>query len=145
MGATEEIARFIVDSNYEKIPREVVEKAKRTALDCVGAALAGVGEPVSQTVTGYLSNIGGSAQASVFGAGIKVSVADAALANGSIAHALDYDDCGVKIGHPSVLVLPAWLSFGEHLGASGQDILTAYIVGLEVEGKMALHADFKLM
>jgi 2-methylcitrate dehydratase PrpD len=51
----------------------------------------------------------------------------------------------VKIGHPSVLVFPAVLSLGEHLGASGQDILTAYILGLEVEGKLALHADFKLM
>ncbi|HEV8722622.1 MAG TPA: MmgE/PrpD family protein [Candidatus Binatia bacterium] len=145
MGATEEIARFIVDTNYEDIPRDVVEKAKRTALDCMGAALAGVGEPVSQTITGYATKVGGPPQASVFGAGVKVSVQDAALANGSIAHALDYDDCGVKIGHPSVLVLPAVLSLGEQLGASGQDILTAYILGLEIEGKLALHADFKLM
>ena len=145
MGATEKIARFIVDTSYEDIPRNAVEKAKRTALDCLGAALAGVGEPVSQAITGYVTKLGGPSQASVFGAGLKVSVQDAALANGSIAHALDYDDCGVKIGHPSVLVLPAVLSLGEHLGVSGQDILTAYILGLEVEGKMALHADFKLM
>jgi 2-methylcitrate dehydratase PrpD len=145
MGATEKIARFIVDAGYEDIPRDAVEKAKRTALDCLGAALAGVAEPVSQTITGYVTNLGGPPQASVFGAGIKVSVPDAALANGVIAHALDYDDCGVKIGHPSVLVLPAVLSLGEHLRASGRDILTAYIVGLEVEGKLALHADFKLM
>ena len=102
-------------------------------------------EPVSQTVTGYVTKLGGAPQASVFGAGVKVAVADAALANGSIAHALDYDDCGVKIGHPSVLVLPAVLSLGEHLGAGGQDLLAAYVVGLEVEGKLALHADFKLM
>jgi 2-methylcitrate dehydratase PrpD len=81
----------------------------------------------------------------VFGTGVKASVADAALANGCIAHALDYDDCGVKIGHPSVLVLPAVLSLGEHLGASGEEILAAYILGLEIEGKLALHADFKLM
>ena len=145
MGATEKIARFIVDTGYEDIPRDTVEKAKRTALDCLGAALAGVVEPVSQAITGYVTKLGGPAQASVFGAGLKVLVTDAALANGSIAHALDYDDCGVKIGHPSVLVLPAVLSLGEHLGSSGQDILTAYILGLEVEGKMALHADFKLM
>jgi 2-methylcitrate dehydratase PrpD len=104
MGATEKIARFIVDTDYKNLPREVVDKAKRTALDCVGAALAGVGEPVSQTITGYATKLGGPAQASVFGAGVKVSVADAALTNGCIAHALDYDDCGVKIGHPSVLV-----------------------------------------
>ena len=145
MGATEKIARFIVDTDYEAIPRGAVEKAKRTALDCLGAALAGVAEPVSQAITGYVTKLGGPPHASVLGAGLKVSLPDAALANGSIAHALDYDDCGVKIGHPSVLVLPAVLSLGEHLGASGRDILTAYILGLEIEGKLALHADFKLM
>jgi 2-methylcitrate dehydratase PrpD len=145
MSATEKIARFIVETNHVNIPRDAVEKAKRTALDCVGAALAGVSEPVSQTITAYTTNLSGPAQASVFGAGVKVSVTDTALANGTIAHALDYDDCGMKIGHPSVLVLPAVLSLGEHLRASGQDILTAYILGLEIEGKLALHADFKLM
>jgi 2-methylcitrate dehydratase PrpD len=145
MRATEKISRFTVDTGYDDIPGDAVKKAKRTALDCVGAALAGVTEPVSQTITGYVTKLGGPSQASVFGAGLKFSVQDAALANGCISHALDYDDCGVKIGHPSVLVLPAVLSLGEHLSASGRDILTAYIVGLEVEGKLALHADFKLM
>jgi 2-methylcitrate dehydratase PrpD len=145
MGATEKIAQFIVETSFEGIPRDAIEKAKRTALDCIGAALAGIGEPVSQTITGYATKLGGPAQAFVFGAGVRVSVADAALTNGCIAHALDYDDCGVKIGHPSVLVLPAVLSLGEHLGASGKDILTAYVIGLEIEGKLALYADFKLM
>jgi 2-methylcitrate dehydratase PrpD len=145
MGTTEKIARFIVETSYEDIPRDAVEKAKRTALDCLGAALAGVAEPVSQAITGYVTKLGGPPQASVIGAGLKISAPDAALANGVIAHSLDYDDCGVKIGHPSVLVLPAVLSLGEHLGASGRDILTAYILGLEVEGKLALYADFKLM
>jgi 2-methylcitrate dehydratase PrpD len=145
MSATEKIAQFIIETSFEGIPRDAIEKAKRTALDCIGAALAGVGEPVSQTITGYATKLGGPAQTSVFGTGVKVSVADAALTNGCIAHALDYDDCGVKIGHPSVLVLPAVLSLGEHVGASGKDILTAYVIGLEIEGKLALHADFKLM
>src|SRR5512146_3346445 len=102
MRATEKISRFIVDSGYENIPTDAVKMAKRTALDCVGAALAGVTEPVSQTITGYVTRLGGPPQASMFGAGVNVSVADSALANGCIAHALDYDDCGVKIGHPSV-------------------------------------------
>ena len=145
MGATEKISQFIVDTKYQNLPRDVVDKAKRSALDCLAASLAGITEPVSQTVTSYVTKLGGAAQASVYGAGVKVAVADAALANGTIAHALDYDDCGVKIGHPSVLVLPALLSLAEHVGASGEDLLAAYVVGLEVEGKLALHADFKLM
>jgi 2-methylcitrate dehydratase PrpD len=73
MGATEKIARFIVDTSYEDLPCDAVEKAKRTALDCVGAALAGVVEPVSQTITGYATKRGGQPQASIFGAGLKVS------------------------------------------------------------------------
>ncbi len=145
MGATEKIARFVVETGYEDMPRAAVQKAKRTALDCLGAALAGITEPVSQAITAYARNLGGPSQASVFAAGLRVSAPDAALANGSIAHALDYDDCGAKIGHPSVLVLPAVLSLGEQVGASGKEILAAYILGLEVEGKIALHADFKLM
>jgi 2-methylcitrate dehydratase PrpD len=145
MAATEKIARFVVDTDYEDLPCDAVEKAKRTALDCMGAALAGVTEPVSETIIGYVTKLGGPPQSSLFGAGLKVLVQDAALANGAIAHALDYDDCGVKIGHPSVLVLPAVLSLGEYVSASGRGLLTAYILGLEVEGKLALHADFKLM
>jgi 2-methylcitrate dehydratase PrpD len=145
MGATEKIARFIASTGYEAIPDAVAEKAKRTALDCLGAALAGIGEPVSEATTAYVTRLGGPPQASVFGAGVKAAIPDAALANGAIAHALDYDDCGVKIGHPSVLVLPAVLSLAEYVGAAGRDILTAYILGLEIEGKLALHADFKLM
>src|SRR6266702_4706286 len=102
MGATEKIARFIVDTGYKNISRDAVEKAKRTALDCLGAALAGVAEPLSHTITGYVTNLGRAPHASVFVASLKDSVVDAALANSCIAHDLDYDDCGVKIGHPSV-------------------------------------------
>ena len=82
MGATEQIARFIVTTTYESLPSDAVERAKRTALDCIGAALAGVGEPVSQTMTGYARTLGGADEASVFGAAFKTSVADAALVNG---------------------------------------------------------------
>src|SRR5262245_58909767 len=114
MGATEKIAQFIVNTTHEDIPRMAVEKDKRTALDCVGAALAGISEPVSQTITNFVTKLDGSPQSSVFGSDLKVSVQDAALVNGIIAHALDYDDCGVKIGHPSLLVLPAVLSLGEY-------------------------------
>src|ERR1700754_4876591 len=127
MGATEKIARFIVDTGYEDIPPDGVDKAKRTALDCMGGALAGVAETVSQAITGYVAKLRGPPQASVFGGGLKAAGRDAALDDGAIAHALDYDDCGVKIGHPSVLVLPAVLSLGEYLAVSGQEILTAYI------------------
>ncbi|HEY7713748.1 MAG TPA: MmgE/PrpD family protein, partial [Candidatus Binatia bacterium] len=76
MAATEKIARFVVDTDYEDLPCDAVEKAKRTALDCMGAALAGVTEPVSETITGYVTKVGGPPQSSVFGAVLKVLVQD---------------------------------------------------------------------
>jgi 2-methylcitrate dehydratase PrpD len=119
--------------------------AKRTGLDCLAAALAGCSEPGSRAITGYVRKLGGNPQAGIIGGGFRAAVPDAALANGAIAHALDYDDCGMKVGHPSVLVLPAALSLGDHLQASGKEVLTAYILGLEVQGKVALCFDFKQM
>lgn len=143
--ATETLARFVVDTCYEDIPEAAVALAKRTALDCLGATLAGCALPGSQAVTRYARKLGGSPQAAVIGAGFRTALPDAALVNGTVAHALDYDDCGMKVGHPSALVLPVALGLGEYLRASGQEVLAAYILGLEVQGKVALHCDFDLM
>ncbi len=142
MGATEKIADWIAKTAYEDLPRQAVERAKRTALDTVAAALAGCTEPAATLITGYVKALDGSPQSGVIGSGFRAAVAEAALANGTIAHVLDYDDCGMKMGHPSVMVLPALFSLGQQLHASGREVLTAYILGLEIEGKIALHADF---
>jgi len=142
---TEKLARFVVDTEYEDIPQPAVELAKRTGLDCVGAILAGCAMPGSQAVASYVRKLGDNPQAGVIGGGFRAAVPDAALVNGTVAHALDYDDCGMKVGHPSAPVLPAALALGEYLQASGKEVLAAYILGLEVQGKVALNCDFKLM
>ena len=145
MEITEKLANFVVDTRYEDIPQPAVELAKRTGLDCLAAILAGCGEPASRAIINYVRKLEGGPRAGIIGGGFRAAAPDAALVNGTIAHALDYDDCGMKVGHPSATVLPAVLSLGDHLQASGQEVLTAYILGLEVQGKVALHCDFKLM
>jgi 2-methylcitrate dehydratase PrpD len=60
---------------------------------------------------------------------------DAALANGTAGHALDYDDVALE-GHPSVVLVPAVLAEGERLGASGRDLITAYVAGYETWGEL---------
>jgi 2-methylcitrate dehydratase PrpD len=73
----------------------------------------------------------------VLGTPLRVSAGNAALANGTAAHALDYDDmCFVSLAHPSApLVAAAW-SVAERAGASGRALLDAYIVGFEIEGRL---------
>lgn len=61
---------------------------------------------------------------------IRTSSLNAALANGTVAHALDYDDtCAGLQGHPSVPLFPAVMALGEELGCSGKEIITTYVLG----------------
>lgn len=140
---TRQVAEFVVGTSYADIPARVMKLAKRSATDCVAAALAGCCSPVGKAVTGHIRGLVGPAQAAVIGGGFRTGAPDAAWANGTIAHALDYDDGGAKVGHPSVLVLPAALSLGDHLQASGREVLAAYVLGLEVQGKVALCSSYR--
>ncbi|MEZ5855042.1 MAG: MmgE/PrpD family protein [Hyphomicrobiaceae bacterium] len=67
----------------------------------------------------------------------KATLHDAALVNGAVSHALDYDDVNQLMhGHPTAPVAAAVLALGEQLGASGRDVLTAFIAGYEVECRL---------
>ena len=89
---TRDIAHFITQNRYEQMPERAVIAAKEAILDGMGCALAGSVEPVSRTITEYVREMGGNPDATVIAGGFKVSAPQAALANGTMAHALDYDD-----------------------------------------------------
>ncbi len=129
---SEKIARFITGITPDKIPGEAFEIARRGILDFCGVALAGSTQEAGNIIAGCVKEIGGAAQSGVIGQGFRTSPHLAALANGTIGHALDYDDLSFTYGaHPSVTLVPVVLALGESLGVSGKDVLTAYIVGFE--------------
>ena len=67
----------------------------------------------------------------VFGGSARTNALDAALVNGTAAHALDFDDCNNTIGgHPSAPILPALIALADETGASGRDFIAAYVAGL---------------
>ena len=138
MGPTEALARFAVETDGRSLPAPVVHAARRAVLDCVGVALAGAPEPCARIVAAQVLDQGGPAESVIWGAGAaRTSAQHAARANGTAAHALDYDDYIVSMpGHPSVPILPAVVAAGERLGASGAEVLAAFVVGFEVEAKL---------
>ena len=100
--------------------------------DWLAVGKAGSGEPVGAVVRGLVVDEGGQPAASVFGAAVKVPVRAAALANGAISHALDYDDTHfAHIGHLSVGVAPAALATGEAVEATAAAVRDAFLVGAE--------------
>jgi 2-methylcitrate dehydratase PrpD len=137
MKNTQHVIDYVIASRFEHIPAKALAAAKGAMLDCVGVALAGARHPAGMIPAQWARNAAGAGQATVWGQDFKTSAHDAALVNGTAAHALDYDDVtwGL-IGHPSVSLVPSVFALGERIGAAGRDVLHAYVVGFEVMAKL---------
>ena len=136
---TDIFARFIADTDYSTISDQALVNAKLHMLDAIGTALAAVSAPVASIALDYCRSVGSAAESTVWGTKLKLSAPMAAFANGLLAHALDYDDWDsyIHAGHPTSMVIGAALSLGERLGASGKDLLKAYLLGIEVLTKIS--------
>jgi 2-methylcitrate dehydratase PrpD len=131
---TETLAEFVCTTGLKDIPNQAVDIAHEHVLDCIGVTIAGSADSTGRIITHFVKETGGEPKASVFCGGFKTSAPQAALANGTMAHALDYDDdySDFTVLHPSAVVLPAALAMGEVSRASGEDLLEAYILGIEI-------------
>jgi 2-methylcitrate dehydratase PrpD len=119
-------------------PAQARERAAIAVCDTVGVILAGAPERAARIAR---SVVGAQARGDcrILGTSDCASVADAALANGVAAHALDYDDmCFVSLAHPSCALVPAALATAESTHASGRALLDAYIVGFELECRLGM-------
>jgi 2-methylcitrate dehydratase PrpD len=135
--ATERIARFVADTTLDAIPPAAVDTAKSAFMDCLGVALAGSQDDAGFIAARVALAEGAKEEASVFGHGFRTSGQQAAFANGVAAHALDYDHSFLSGGQPTAPVIPAALAMAEAQGASGKQLLEAYVVGFEVAAKIS--------
>ena len=139
---TDTFARFVADTDYLTISESALSQAKMHMLDSLGAALAAVSAPVAGIALDYCKRMGTSQEASLWGTEEKTSVPMAAFTNGLLAHALDFDDWDayLRVGHPTSMITAAALALGETIGASGKDLLKAYVFGIEILTQMAAGA-----
>jgi len=136
--ATAHLAEFVTKSRWDDCPAEAVDIARRAILDCLGVMLAGSIEPAARIVAEVARAEGGSPLATVVGTPLRTGTVWAALANGTAAHALDFDDTNfAMLGHPSAPVLSAALAAGELTMADGRALVHAFLLGFEVETTMA--------
>jgi 2-methylcitrate dehydratase PrpD len=146
VSLTRSVAEFICGTTRTSIPTSVRKLATRSILDGIGLALAGNAAATGAIVRDYLADLGASGPATVIGRAETMSPRFAAFANGIAIHADDYDDTQLAVKpdrvyglltHPTAPVLPAVLAVAEAEGSGGADLLDAYIVGTEVEMKVA--------
>jgi 2-methylcitrate dehydratase PrpD len=127
----ERIAEFIVGTSASEVPKAALKAAQNSVFDCVGCILAAAAQPHSQGILRFVQEETAAGESTVIGTGLRTSRSMAALANGTLAHWLDYDDGRTACGHAASVLLPAALAIGEPASVSGRELLTAYAIGLE--------------
>ena len=131
------IADFVVNTSYEELPDIAIQIAKTSIIDGIGTCIAGAESSAGRIIADYVRERASGPEATVITKGFQTSTPEAALANGTMMHALDYDDCAEGfMGHPTTVILPAVLALGEWLGISGKETLLSYILGYDVCNKI---------
>ena len=133
----EELARFAGSFSAGDIPDAVTARAKHLILDAVGIALASTTYDFAHRAVTAISGLAGPGDAAVIGMPARLPLRDAALINGILVHGLDFDDThSGGVIHATSSVLPAVLAVGARQGASGRDVLAAYVLGVEVASRL---------
>ena len=145
-----DLARFAATTRFEDLPPESVETAKKSILDTLGVILAASGmEPAVKALIDLVRDEGGRPDCTILGFGGRVPAGHAALANGALAHCLDFDDQTPWGAHPDSSVVPTALALAELKGGvSGRELITAVAIGQELFTRLRLnvgwHMDWNL-
>lgn len=136
---TQKLADYAAGVRYEDIPEEVLERARMLTLHTIGTALAAKPVPLSASAVkvAEAANGGRGGEASVWLGGSRLSMAEAAFANGTLSDMLDWEDCAWA-GHPSAGVIPAAMAVAEGLHKSGKEYLEAVVAGYEVYQRVSM-------
>lgn len=141
---SQSIGRFVNALKLADVPASVIGKAKLVFLDTLGIALASSTMDFGAMVTHVARKLGGDPKSIVLGTASRVAAANAVMANGTLAHGLDYDDTLEEaIVHTGCCAGMTALGVGEETGASGAAVLEAAIAGTEVLCKIGLVAPGK--
>ena len=141
MTLAERLAEFAVGLEFEDLPPDVVASVRLRALDILGIALAASTSELAPSVLGALEGWGRGGPCSVAGSNLTAPPPLAALANGALAHGLDFDDThAVSITHASAVVLPTVLALGEAGGYNGRALVTAAVAGYEAITRLGMAA-----
>lgn len=127
------LGEFAASTTFESLPTAVVDSVKSRVLDILGIAAAAAPLDTSRAVRRLTRSQGGVADSWAVGVPERLPAAQAAFVNGVLAHSLDYDDTHLpSVLHPSASVVPAVLAAAEAEGSSGEDMIRAIAIGLEV-------------
>jgi len=139
LSAARRLARFVVDLELKEVSAPAVEKAGLLVLDTLGCCLAAARYDFGRAARATAERLGGSPESALVGSRVRVAAANAALANATLAHGLDFDDTREDaIVHTGSVAVTTSLAVGEAAGATGRATLEAIVAGVEVMCRVGL-------
>ena len=134
---TKIFSNFVSQATLQNFNDEMIFFSKMSMIDWCGVAYAAKEEPVSKIVTKLIDEEQTKGLSRLISNGKEVSAKSAAFVNGTIGHALDYDDTHFLFtGHPTASAFPTALAMGEELGSSIDEIMLAYMCGVEISTRL---------
>ena len=134
---TKIFSNFVSQATLQNFNDEMIFFSKMSMIDWCGVAYAAKEEPVSKIVTKLIDEEQTKGLSRLISNGKEVSAKSAAFVNGTIGHALDYDDTHFLFtGHPTASAFPTALALGEELGSSINEIMLAYMCGVEISTRL---------
>jgi 2-methylcitrate dehydratase PrpD len=134
----QQLGRVAFQITQDGLSQELRREASRRILDVIGNSIAATNQPATQVVNNIVKSWAGPADSFAIGAA-KLPAAAAALLNGTLAHAMDFDDTHLpSVLHPSASVVPAALAVGSKLGSKPTEVLDAITFGIEVTCRLGM-------
>ena len=135
---TARLAEWICATRSEHIAKETRQKTLDVIFDSVGAMVACSGLPEVETIIAVLEHQGGRGDCTIIGHAIPSSLINAAMANGGMAHGDEVDPVHSTSvgGHVAAGPVPTALAVGEHVDASGAEVMRAVTLGYELGGRL---------
>ena len=134
MTVTSQLCERIAATGYDDLGQPAIEAARRLVLDGIAIAIAGTEEEAIHILAAHHKEQGGAAQATAIGNGFRLNTVSAAALNGAAMHVLDFEPMWSPANHALSTTLAGVLALAEARGATGREILTALVKGVEMQG-----------
>lgn len=130
---SKELSKFIEETQFVDLPKDVVEISRRSILDTLGCALGGAQEPSVQRLEQFiLTTEEGKGTSTIIGSPHRASLLGSICLNASRSDTLEYSDVNkIGGGHPGCMVVPTAFGVGEYLHSSGKELLLSVALGYE--------------
>lgn len=138
-NVTQQLARLVVGTRIEDIPREAMHQAKRSMMNFFAVALAGCRTAPVEIALATLAPFSGGRQAALVGRGERIDALSAAFLNAAGANVYDFCDTHTRtVIHPTAPVVPPLLALAELRRVTGPELLFGVVLGNEIEDRIGL-------